>query len=230
MIECHHVEKRFDAADGSLPRRWRVDALAVSKGERVLIAGPSGCGKTTLLNLVAGLLHPDSGEITVNGARIDQLSVSAADVFRGRNIGLIFQSFQLLRPVSVIDNVLLGAHFGRKLPRHEAHARATELLSQVGLGDRRRQRPGHLSLGEQQRVAIARALINEPPLLLADEPTSSLDATNSGKVLGLLFDLCEANGTTLVAISHDQALASRFDRVIDASAWMSRDEGVTAGE
>ena len=224
MIDCTNVEKRFVSRDRETPARWRIDRLTVGKGERVLITGPSGCGKTTFLNLVAGLLRPDAGEITVSGVRVDGLSTSKADVFRGHHIGLIFQSFQLLSPLSVLDNVLLGARYGRRWSAHEARPKARGLLESVGLKAWEHHRPGELSLGEQQRVAIARALINEPPLLLADEPTASLDKRNSANVLDLLFDLCAAKGTTLVAISHDTSIAQHFDRTIDAGAWMAAEE------
>jgi putative ABC transport system ATP-binding protein len=221
MIACSNLHKRFTSRNRQVTSQWRLDELAIAKGERVLISGPSGCGKTTLLNLVAGLLRPDSGSLTVAGVRVDQLNTSHADVFRGRHVGLIFQSFQLLTPLTVTDNVLLGARYGRRWSSHDAHARATSLLDHVGLATARHQHPAELSLGEQQRVAIARALVNEPPLLLADEPTASLDAANAAKVLDLLFDLCAEHGTTLVAISHDRSIAPRFQRTIDASGWMT---------
>ncbi|MHB9131421.1 MAG: ABC transporter ATP-binding protein [Armatimonadota bacterium] len=220
MIQLNHVEKRFYRPDEP-PLCWTVDELAIAKGERVLVNGPSGCGKTTLLNLTAGLLQADSGEITVNDERIDEMSISELDFFRGEHIGLVFQSFQLLSMLTVMENILLGARYGRKWTAHEARDHAKVLLQAVGLADRHGHRPAQLSLGEQQRVAIARALINEPPLLLADEPTASLDATNAVNVLDLLFTLCETHQTTLVTISHDRSIAQRFDRTIDATPWMT---------
>jgi len=201
-----------------------MDELSVARGERALVTGPSGCGKTTLLNLLAGLLSVDAGSIKVNGTHVEQLSTSDADVFRGANLGLIFQSFHLLPSLTVLENVLLGARFGRKWDGHEAHVKAEALLQQVGLTARKHYRSNHLSIGEQQRVAIARALINEPPLLLADEPTASLDARNSVIVLDLLFELCEVHGTTLLVVSHDASIASRFSRQIDAAPWMHRQD------
>jgi ABC-type lipoprotein export system ATPase subunit len=227
MIKCAGVRKRFSIRNHP-PRDWSVADLQIGRGERVLITGPSGCGKTTLQNLVAGLLRPDSGTIEVNGVRVERLSTSAADVFRGQNVGLVFQSFQLLSPLSVMSNLLLGARYGRKWSGHEAHERAAQLLERVGLGRWHHQRPSELSLGEQQRVAIARALINEPLLLLADEPTASLDASNADNVMQLLLDLCADRGTTLVTISHDTGLAPRFERVIDASRWIGDPVEVSA--
>jgi putative ABC transport system ATP-binding protein len=220
MIHCQSVEKQFMAPDRPDPLRWAVDAFTVERGERVLITGHSGCGKTTMLNLLAGLLTPDAGTITVDGVRVDELTTSDADRFRGQHVGLIFQSFQLLTPLTVLDNLLLGARYGRKWEAREARQRAETLLNEVGLQHRMQYRPGRLSIGEQQRVAIARALINEPPLLLADEPTASLDAANAERVLDLLFRVCAKHGTTLVAVSHAAEIAARFDRVVDASSWM----------
>jgi ABC-type lipoprotein export system ATPase subunit len=227
MIKCTGVRKRFSIRNHP-PRDWVVEDLHIARGERVLITGPSGCGKSTLQNLVAGLLRPDAGIIEVNGVQVERLSTSAADMFRGRNIGLVFQSFQLLGPLSVMSNLLLGARYGRKWDRQEAHERATKLLERVGLSRWHHHRPSELSLGEQQRVAIARALINEPLLLLADEPTASLDASNADKLMTLLLDLCTDRGTTLVTISHDTGLAPRFQRVIDASRWIADTTEVSA--
>jgi putative ABC transport system ATP-binding protein len=220
MILCQDIEKVFITRNTGTPLRWAVDTLTVAKGERVLVAGPSGCGKTTLLNLLAGLLHPDRGQIVVHGQRVDEMDTAEADLFRGYHIGLVFQSFQLLAPLTVLDNLLLGARYGRKWTAAEAHTKAHTLLERVGLGARKLHRPGELSLGEQQRVAIARALINEPPLLLADEPTASLDTANGQVVMELLFDLCTEHGTTMLAVSHDPAIRDRFDRVLDAAGWM----------
>jgi len=227
MITCTQVAKQFVVRNSGAVLCWAVETLTVAKGERVLVSGPSGCGKTTLLNLLAGLLRPDHGAITIADVRIDELDTASVDYFRGLHIGLIFQALQLLSPLSVLDNLLLGARFGRRWSPGEARDRAEHLLARVGLADRRTHRPGELSLGEQQRVAIARALINEPPLLLADEPTASLDARNAGIVLDLLFALSAEHGATLVAVSHDPTVQARFDRVIDATPWMQRAPEVT---
>ena len=228
MIRCQGVEKVFLAQNEQPPLHWRVPQLTVSRGERVLVTGPSGCGKTTLLNLLAGLLRPDAGEIEVDGERLDQLGTAEADVFRGRHLGLIFQSFQLLAPLTVMENLLLAARYGRKWDVYTAHEKAEQLLDEVGLRERRHYFPAVLSIGEQQRVAIARALINEPPLLLADEPTASLDARNSTIVLDLLFRLSERHGATLVAVSHDTGIVTRFDRLISAAEWMTEESAEVA--
>lgn len=221
MIHCAHIKKEFVSTHEDSSLCWHLDELDINKGERVLITGPSGCGKTTLLNLLSGLLQPDAGDIVVDGIHVDQLSTSEADIFRGQHIGLIFQSFHLLMPLTIMENILLGARYGRKWSTGEAYEKADHLLSMVGLAKYRSCRPGQLSIGEQQRVAIARALINEPPLLLADEPTASLDTANSQKVLDLLFTLCDEQQATLVVVSHDTDIMERFPKRIDATPWMA---------
>lgn len=220
MISCSQVRKTYLSSSGNV--QWSLEALRIAAGENILVTGPSGCGKTTFLNLIAGLLRPDAGAIAINDTRIDQLTPAELDLFRGQHIGLIFQSFQLLPSLTARDNVLLGARYGRKWSPHEAREKADVLLRQVGLQPVQHARPNRLSLGEQQRVAIARALINDPILLLADEPTASLDEHNATCVLDLLFELSKARGTTLVMVSHDTRHAPRFSRSLDAGAWLTR--------
>jgi len=224
IIDCSQVLKLFPTTDSEPPLRWYVPALQICRGETVMVSGPSGCGKTTLVNLLSGLLRPDAGSITVAGVRVDQLSTAAADVFRGQYLGLVFQSFQLLRPLTVIDNLLLAARYGRRWRRAEARRRAESLLEQVGLTARRFACAGRLSIGEQQRVAVARALINEPPIVLADEPTASLDAQHAEAVLDLLLSLCARHSATLVVVTHNRALAPHFQRCVEASQWISSAE------
>jgi putative ABC transport system ATP-binding protein len=222
MIYCSGIKKQFSTLEQDL--HWAIDEISIIKGERVLISGPSGCGKTTLLNLLAGLLRPDEGTITIAGERIDSMNPSDVDIFRGHHLGLIFQSFHLLSTLTVMDNLLLGARYGRKWSISEAHLHANRLLTEVGLAQRANSYPSMLSIGEQQRVAIARAIINEPALLLADEPTASLDKKNASAVLDLLFRVCDTHNTTLVMVSHNASIASRFTRVVDASQWMTQEE------
>lgn len=222
MINCQNIKKDYSAFGHKM--HWAVDDFIIEKGERVLICGPSGCGKTTMLNFLAGLLRPDAGTITIAGDRIDNMNPHDADIFRGQHIGLIFQSFQLLSALTVIDNLLLGARYGRKWSTAEAHHHAEKLLAEVGLSQRARVVPGLLSNGEQQRVAIARAVINEPAVLLADEPTASLDKKNAEIVLDLLFRICDIHNTTLVMVSHDTSISSRFTRIIDASQWIKQED------
>lgn len=220
MIECRNLIKEYPLSENGENLLWQLDELIVDPGERVLITGPSGCGKSTLLNILAGLLHVDNGMVAVAGVRVDKLSTAESDIFRGRYIGLIFQSFHLLNSFSVLDNVLIGARFGRKYQGKIALSKAEELLNQVGLSSRKNHLTARLSIGEQQRVAIARALINDPPLLIADEPTASLDAKNSAVILELLFRLASEHQATLLMVSHDRAIADHFDREVSASEWM----------
>lgn len=222
MIECRNLIKEYPLPDSDEMLRWRVADLTIARGERALITGPSGCGKSTLLNILAGLLQVDSGDVTVNGIRVDKLSTAECDIFRGRHIGLIFQSFHLLSSFSVLDNLLLGARFGRKYQGKIALNKAERLLEQVNLSARKSHLTSRLSIGEQQRVAIARALINDPPLLIADEPTASLDAKNAATILELLFQLANEHKATLLMVSHDRTIADRFDREIAADTWMNR--------
>ena len=183
-------------------------SLEVSPGEAVAVMGPSGSGKSTLLNLIAGLDRPDSGTVTVAGNRVDMMSETAAARFRRRNVGFIFQFFNLLDDLTVLDNVLLPAQLAG-LPRAQARARAAELLAALRIDKYRSAYPARLSGGERQRVAIARALVNRPALLLADEPTGALDTTTGEEIGGLLLEL-NRSGQTLVLVTHNPELAERY--------------------
>ena len=186
-------------------------SFEVSQGELVLLVGPSGSGKTTLLNLIAALDWPDRGEILVDGLDVTGLSRSTAAGYRDECVGIIFQSYNLLPQLTALENVLLPM-----LPRRRPNPRhALELLETVGLGDRSSHRPSELSGGEQQRVAIARALVNEPALILADEPTGNLDDENARKVIALLSDACRQRGKTVLIITHDRELIRPADRIFE---------------
>jgi ABC-type lipoprotein export system ATPase subunit len=177
-------------------------AFEVSQGEFVLLIGPSGSGKTTLLNLIAALDRPDSGEILIDGLDVTGLSRSAAAGYRDERVGMIFQSYNLLPQLTALENILLPM-----IPRRRPNRRrALELLETVGLGDRGRHRPSELSGGEQQRVAIARALINDPSLILADEPIGNLDDENARKIIALLSDACRQRGKTVFLVTHDREM------------------------
>jgi putative ABC transport system ATP-binding protein len=185
--------------------------LEIAAGEAVAIAGASGSGKSTLLHLLGGMDRPDSGTIEVDGDRVDRLRGKALDQYR-RSVGFVFQRFNLLPALSALDNVLAPV-----LPRRVAYdktARARELLAVVGLDERRNAAPGKLSGGEQQRVAIARALIQEPTLLLADEPTGNLDSTTGDEILQLILELRAQRDMTVIIITHDHSIAARCERVI----------------
>jgi ABC-type lipoprotein export system ATPase subunit len=186
-------------------------SFALSQGELALLVGPSGSGKTTLLNLIAALDRPDCGEIIVGGADVTTLSRSAAALYRNERVGFIFQSYNLLPQLTALDNILVPM-----LPHRQADTRrARELLDAVGLGDRARHRPSQLSGGEQQRVAIARALVNDPALILADEPVGNLDDENADKIAKLLASACRERGKTLILVTHDRNLIHPVDHVFD---------------
>jgi ABC-type lipoprotein export system ATPase subunit len=182
-------------------------AFEVSQGELVLLIGPSGSGKTTLLNLIAALDRPDSGEILIDGLDVTGLSRSAAAGYRDERVGMIFQSYNLLPQLTALENILL--------PMIPNRRRALELLETVRLGDRGRHRPSELSGGEQQRVAVARALINDPSLILADEPIGNLDDENARKIIALLSDACRQRGKTVFLVTHDREMVGPADRVFE---------------
>lgn len=184
-------------------------SLHIPAGESVAVIGPSGSGKTTLLLLLAGLDHPDTGAIEVQGTRLDELSNDALADLRRDRMGIVFQSFHLIPSLTALGNVTLPLEIAGDA---DAEAKAQSILNQVGLGHRKSHYPMQLSGGEQQRVAIARALVHSPPLILADEPTGNLDKETGSAVSDLLFDLHDNLGSTLVMVTHDESLAMRCDR------------------
>jgi putative ABC transport system ATP-binding protein len=207
LIQIGDVTKRY--AGGGPPALDRV-SLTVAAGEAVAVMGPSGSGKSTLLNLIAGLDRPTSGHITVAGQRIDALGETGAARFRREQVGIIYQFFNLLDDLTVLDNVLLPAQLAG-MRRAKARARAGELLAALRIGQHSGSYPARLSGGEQQRVAIARALMNKPALLLADEPTGAVDSAAGEEIGELLLDL-NSSGQTLVLVTHSLALAERYAR------------------
>ncbi len=204
--------------------RLDIADFAVSKGERVLLSGPSGSGKSTLLSLVCGILRPASGRIAILGTELGRLSSVARDRFRAEHIGVIFQQFNLLPYATVRDNILLPLTFA---PKRRARVGAVErevadLLAALGLESvPPAARASDLSIGQQQRVAVARALIGRPELVVADEPTSALDAASQERFLDLMFAQLDATGSTLLMVSHDERLASRFSRVVQLAELMT---------
>ena len=184
----------------------------VSPGGHCLVLGPSGSGKTTLLNVLAGLLRPTAGIISISGQDIGALGPSELDVFRGRHIGIVFQTLHLVSALSVADNLHLARYLAR-LPRDES--RLHRVLDSLGLGTLAAARPRTLSQGEAQRVAIARAVINDPTVILADEPTSALDDDNAEQVLNLLTEQAEVCGATLVIATHDRRIRDRFGALLE---------------
>jgi ABC-type lipoprotein export system ATPase subunit len=194
---------------------FRLGCFRLDAGEQVALTGPSGCGKSTLLNLVAGLRRPDEGSISVQGTDMKPLSSYGLDAFRGRTMGFVFQSFNLLEGFSALENVLIGMRFGRSCPHGERHARAVSLLERVGLRRHLDASPGRMSVGERQRVAIARALANRPALLLADEPTGALDPTTAEDVFGLIREVCGEEHCALMLVTHDLDLAAQLPTQFD---------------
>ncbi len=185
--------------------------MFVEKGQWVSLMGPSGSGKSTLLSIIAALDLPTSGEVTINGQNITNYNEAQRAHFRSHNLGFIFQSFRLIPHLNIVENVMLPARILEHDPKI-SHAKAIELLREVGLQDRLDHIPGKLSGGEQQRVAIARAFISEPKLLLADEPTGNLDDENSNIVLDMLSKIKAQHACTMLVVSHDPEVAKRADR------------------
>ncbi|MFN0133292.1 MAG: ABC transporter ATP-binding protein [Phycisphaerales bacterium] len=204
------LEFRYPQSEPDGPPAVRVNSLQLAKGEQVLLAGGSGTGKSTLLHLIAGLLDPTAGTIWVDGQAVHALHGPARDRFRGRRIGMIFQTFNLLHGFSTIENVMAGLMFSA-IPPREHRTRAAALLNELGLA--RHDAPAdRLSVGQQQRVAVARALACEPALVLADEPTASLDPENAATAMDLIQTACRHRGAALLCTSHDPAMRDRFER------------------
>ncbi len=210
IIELNTVKKAYKTALGDYPVLKGID-LQIGAGEFVSIIGKSGSGKTTLLNMITGIDRPSSGEVWVNGTAVHTLSEGEMARWRGRNLGIVFQFFQLLPMISVVENIMLPMDFCNTFPQSEREARALHLLDLVGLRDHAYKLPTALSGGQQQRVAIARALANDPPVVIADEPTGNLDSKTAESVFELFNDLV-AQGKTIIIVTHDSGLAKRTQR------------------
>jgi putative ABC transport system ATP-binding protein len=211
VVVTHEVRRDYHMGD-EIVRAVRGVSLEVSRGDYVAIVGPSGCGKSTLLNLIGGIDRPTAGSVTVDGNRVDAMRDAAATRFRLKSIGFVFQRFYLMPALTAAENIELPmAEAGLSASRRAERAR--ELLTYVGLAERRRHRPAQLSGGEQQRVAIARALANSPKLLLADEPTGELDARTGTEMIDLLGRV-NRDGTTVVVVTHDENLARAARRIV----------------
>lgn len=208
MISMRGIHKSFDRLEV-----LRGIDLDVRQGEILSIVGASGAGKTTLLQILGTLDRPDSGTVEYDGTRVFDLGTKALARFRNRNIGFIFQFHQLLPEFSMLENVAMPALIGGE-NRAAAMRRAAELIDYLGLGDRATHRPGQLSGGERQRAAVARALVNNPSVILADEPSGSLDSANRRELYDLFFRLRDERRQTFVIVTHDESLASRSDRVV----------------
>jgi putative ABC transport system ATP-binding protein len=222
LIELAGVEKVYRMGKVDYRALRGVD-LSIGMGELVAVVGPSGSGKTTILNLITGIDRPTAGAVTVDGRRLDRMSEEQLAVWRGANVGIIFQFFQLLPTLSALENAVLPLDFARRGSKRERFERARRNLELVGLGEKLDHLPAELSGGEQQRVAIARSLAADPKLIVGDEPTGNLDSVTADEMFDLLGRL-NSEGKTVLYVTHDRELAGRADRVVTI-----RDGVVVAG-
>ncbi len=222
LIETRGLEKEFKTPVRDI-KVLRGINLSIRQGERVAIVGTSGAGKTTLMHILGGLDHPSRGDVLFENSDIYALRGAALDEFRNKTVGFVFQFHQLLPEFSALENVMMPLLIGG-IRRSSALKQATAVLSEVGLEERLTHKPGALSGGEQQRVAIARALVRQPRLLLADEPTGNLDSLTSDEILALLNQIHRSRGLTMVIVTHNQALATSLDRVLQI------EDGILAGD
>ncbi|MGH3508267.1 MAG: ABC transporter ATP-binding protein [Nocardioidaceae bacterium] len=212
MIVLEAVEKVYRT--GRLDyRALRGVDLTIGPGEMVAVVGPSGSGKSTILNLITGIDRPTSGTVTVDGRQLDRMNEEELAVWRGTNVGIVFQFFQLLPTLSALENAVLPLDFARRYTKQERVEKARHNLDLVGLDDKRDHLPAELSGGEQQRVAIARALASDPPLVVGDEPTGNLDSVTAAEMFDLLEGL-NGEGKTILFVTHDRDLAGRAHRVV----------------
>ena len=223
IVRLSAVDKTFHVGDSAV-RVLKGISFSVQAGEFVSVVGPSGSGKSTLLNMMTGIDAPSTGEVVVTGRAIHAMSENALAAWRGENVGIIFQFFQMLPALNLLQNVILPMDFAAKYPRHERSDRAAKLLRMVGLADQLHKLPNMVSGGQQQRAAIARALANDPPLLVTDEPTGNLDGRTADDVFELFLRL-SAQGKTIIMVSHNTELAGRVPRLIEVSdGRIARDE------
>ncbi|OQY44560.1 MAG: ABC transporter ATP-binding protein [Anaerolineaceae bacterium 4572_78] len=223
LIELRDIVKNFQVGGGEVTILKRL-SLTIDHGEFVGVVGPSGNGKTTLLNMITGIDRPTSGEVVVTGKPVHEMSENNLAAWRGQNVGIIFQFFQMLPALSLLQNIMLPMEFARKYRTKERRERALHLLDIVGLSDQAYKLPSMVSGGQQQRAAIARALANDPPLIVADEPTGNLDTKTAYNIFDLFIKLTE-QGKTFVMVTHDKDLAKLIPRVVEINdGIISRDE------
>jgi putative ABC transport system ATP-binding protein len=213
-LTVEDLRKSYVAPDGEASLIVDVPSFELDAGDQVALRGSSGSGKTTFLNMIAGILQPDSGRIVIDGADMGGLSESVRDRVRARSVGYVFQTFNLLQGYTALENVVLGMMFDQG----PDYGVARKLLDRVGLGNRMDYRPRQLSVGQQQRVAVARALANHPKLVLADEPTGNLDHHHANEALKLIREICEENEASLLLVSHDLDIIRQFDHEHDFGA------------
>ncbi|CAG0959692.1 sulfonate transport system ATP-binding protein [Phycisphaerales bacterium] len=212
-VRCRGVTKTYGAGPSAVKALRGVD-LDVERGELLMLVGPSGCGKTTLISVVAGVLNRDGGECEVLGEDFARIGPAATTRFRARNVGFVFQAFNLIPTLTVAENVAVPLLING-VSRREAIAKAAEVLSRVGLGDRTNDVPTRLSGGQQQRVAISRALVHDPKLIVCDEPTSALDHATGQRVMELLREVAEGHDLSLVVVTHDARIFEFADRIAE---------------
>lgn len=212
FIQLQQVSKWFESAAGRFAALRNID-LTIAQGEYVAIVGKSGSGKSTLLNMLTGIDHPSQGTVIIKDTEVHTLNESRLATWRGTNIGIVFQFFQLIPTLSIMENLLLAMDFVNLIPRKERKQRAEKLLAQVGIAPHANKLPASLSGGEQQRAAIARALANNPPILVADEPTGNLDSKTTEAIQKLFVELVD-NGKTVIVVTHEDVSDSVYGRTI----------------
>jgi len=208
LLEIKNLKKTYLSPDGERTLIVDIPIFLIERGEQFAIFGYSGSGKTTFLNLISGITTPDSGSIMLNGEELTLLSESDKDSRRATNIGYIYQTYNLLKQYTALENVMIATLFCNRFDRD----RAIKLLEQVDLGDKADYKPDQLSFAQQHRVCVARALVNNPALVLADEPTGNLDIPTAASAAGLLQNLCERNNSALILVSHDMKILGRFEK------------------
>jgi len=212
LIQLTHIKFQYPNSDFHLD----IASLSFKENAKIALIGPSGFGKTTMLNLIAGIILPDNGQVMIQETMVSQLSDSDRRTFRIKNIGFVFQDFRLVSYLSVLDNILLPYRINSALKfEQQSVLTAKDLADELNIGDKLKKYPAKLSHGERQRVAICRALLNKPPVILADEPTGNLDPENKMHIKNILFDYVEKHNSTLITVTHDHEMLGGFDKVID---------------
>jgi putative ABC transport system ATP-binding protein len=212
LIELSRVTKSYPVASGTFLALKEV-SMAIRKNQLVAITGKSGSGKSTLLNIITGIDRPSEGSVTINGIRVDKLSETQLATWRGKNVGVVFQFFQLLPTLTILENIMLPMDFCNTYPKKERRERALALLEKVNIKEQADKFPSALSGGQQQRVAIARALANDPPLIVADEPTGNLDSQTATSIFELFSELARS-GKTVIVVTHEREFSSYFENTI----------------
>lgn len=226
LIELSHVTKFFPLASGTFQALKNV-SISIPKGQLIAITGKSGSGKSTLLNIIAGIDKPTEGSVSINGVQVEKLSEGALATWRGKNIGVVFQFFQLLPTLTIVENVMLPMDFCNTYPKRERRERALALLEQVNIKEQADKLPSTLSGGQQQRAAIARALANDPPIIIADEPTGNLDSQTATSIFEL-FAALTRSGKTVIIVTHEKDFSSYFENVIAIADGVIVNESVPA--